>query len=243
MKSLLRAKKDTNFKELHGKQKLQYIWDYYKFPIAVVCILLYILVYTLYGHFTKKEIILYSSLVNVNASEELTTKISTDFLDTLDLNHAKQDMQLATGLYLTDDEANAYYEYTYASQMKILASIESEQLDVVLMNKEAFDAFSQSGYLCDLEELFSSSLADVYDSVEPLLVDNIIILEDNAMEVTLDASVAYESVIEEKKVGLDLSKIGIIAEAGFDDTVYLGIIENSPRKDMAVTYVKYLLSE
>ena len=111
------------------------------------------------------------------------------------------------------------------------------------MNKEAFDAFSQSGYLCDLEELFSSSLADVYDSVEPLLVDNIIILEDNAMEVTLDASVAYESVIEEKKVGLDLSKIGIIAEAGFDDTVYLGIIENSPRKDMAVTYVKYLLSE
>ena len=37
--------------QLQGKAKLQYIWDYYKLPILVACVILYILGYTLYGHF------------------------------------------------------------------------------------------------------------------------------------------------------------------------------------------------
>ena len=150
-------------------------------------------------------------------------------------------MQLYTGLYLTDDETNPYHEYTYASSMKILASIDGKQLDVVLMNKEAFDAFSQNGYLCDLEELLSSEDVDLYNRLKPHLVTNTVILEDNSTDLQLDPSITYQAVTEEHPFGLDLSQTSMISDAGFSDIVYLGIIANSPRTEEAIDYVRYLL--
>ena len=228
-------------KTLHGPQKIRYIWDYYKLPIVVLCILLYILGYSLYGHFTHKEKILYTALVNVSASDSLTEQLSTGFLDSLDQDTSKTTMQLYTGLYLTDDETNPYHEYTYASRMKILASIDGKQLDVVLMNKEAFDAFSQNGYLCDLEELLSSEDVDLYNRLKPHLVTNTVILEDNSTDLQLDPSITYQAVTEEHPFGLDLSQTSMISDAGFSDIVYLGIIANSPRTEEAIDYVRYML--
>ena len=228
-------------KTLHGPQKIRYIWDYYKLPIVVLCILLYILGYSLYGHFTHTEKILYTALVNVSASDSLTEQLSTGFLDSLDQDTSKTTMQLYTGLYLTDDETNPYHEYTYASRMKILASIDGKQLDVVLMNKEAFDAFSQNGYLCDLEELLSSEDVDLYNRLKPHLVTNTVILEDNSTDLQLDPSITYQAVTEEHPFGLDLSQTSMISDAGFSDIVYLGIIANSPRTEEAIDYVRYLL--
>ena len=138
---------------LHGKQKIQYIWDYYKLPIVICLIFLYIISYTVHGYFTKKETLLYTGLVNVSASSQLTDELSCGFLDSLNTNTFKTELKLYTGLYLTDNPDDSNHEYTYASRIKTVASIADERLDVVLMNKEAFDAFSQNGYLCNIEEL------------------------------------------------------------------------------------------
>lgn len=230
-------------KNLHGLKKVQYIWDYYRLPLVVLCIFLYIIGYSLYGHFTHKETVLYTALVNVSVSDSLSGQLSTGFLDYLEKDISENTLQLYTGLYLTDDESNPYHEYTYASRMKILADIDSEQLDVVLMNKEAFDAFSQNGYLCNLEELLSDQNSALYSRLKPYLATNTIILEDNSIDLQFDSSLTYEAVTEEHPVGLDLSGADLIQRAGFDDTVYLGIIQNSTHKDAAVNYVQYLFSE
>lgn len=230
-------------KNLHGLQKIQYIWDYYKLPLAMLCIVVYIIGYSFYGHFTHKDVVLYSALVNVSASESLTAQLNTGFLDYLKEDTSKKTLQLYTGLYLTDDSSNPYHEYTYASRMKILAAINSEQMDVVLMNREAFDAFSQNGYLCDLKKLFSATDAALYQKIKPYLVMNTVILEDNSIELQLDSSISYQAVTEELPVGLDISHATLISEAQFDDTIYLGIIQNSTNKNIATNYIEYLFSE
>ena len=84
-------------KSLYGLKKIQYIWDYYKLPIVILCIFLYIIGYSLYGHFTHKENVLYTALVNVSASESLTRQLSTDFLDSLDADTSKETLQLYAG--------------------------------------------------------------------------------------------------------------------------------------------------
>lgn len=230
-------------KNLHGLQKIQYIWDYYKLPLVMLCIIVYIIGYSFYGHFTHKDVVLYSALVNISASESLTTQLNTGFLDYLEEDTTKKTMQLYTGLYLTDDESNPYHEYTYASRMKILAAIDGEQLDIVLMNKEAFDAFSQNGYLCDLEKLFLDTDAALYQKLKPYLVMNTVILEDNSIDLQLDSSISYQAVTEERPIGLDISQAALISKAKFDDTVYLGIIQNSTHKNTAINYIQYLFSE
>lgn len=240
MKSLV---KNERLKSLNGKNKIQYIWDYYKLPLALFGILLYILVYVSYNHFTCKDTILYAALVNVNAGENLTAGLSDDFVEYLNMNPSKNKLELYTGLYLTDDEQNEYFQYAYASRLKILAAIDGEELDVVLMNREAFDAFSQNGYLCDLETFLSQEDLVLYDTIKQDLAANITILEDNLIELQLDPSVVYYAVTEEHHYGIDLSHTDLIRDAGFKEPVYLGILANSPRRDNAISYIRYLFTK
>ena len=230
-------------KTLSGQKKIQYIWDYYKLPLALFGILLYILVYASYNHFSHKDTILYAALVNVNAGEDLTEGLGNNFVEYLNLNPSKNKMELYTGLYLTDNEQNTYYQYAYASRIKILATIDGELLDVVLMNREAFDAFSQNGYLCDLENFLLQADPILYETIKQDFVENIIILEDNLIELQLDPSVAYHAITEEHYYGIDLSNTALIHDAGFKEPVYLGILANSPRQDSVVSYLKYLFTK
>lgn len=231
---------NKNLKTLKGRTRLQYIWDYYKLPLAILGILLYIFSHILYNHLTYKESILYAALVNVNAGEILTKGLSRDFLNYMNLDLSKNKLELYSGLYLTDNELSEHHQYTYASRMKILAMIDGELLDVVLMNREAFDAFSQNGYLYDLSELISQADSGLYDIIQPDLVVNIIILEDNQDELLSDKSALYHAVTEEHNYGIDLSRTKLIESAGFGEPVYLGIVANSPRTDSALEYLKYL---
>ncbi len=234
---------NTCLNDLHGKKKIQYIWDYYKLPIVICLIFLYIISYTIYGRFSQKETLLYTGLVNVSASEQLTDELSLGFLDFLDVNSSKKELKLYTGLYLTDNPDSPNYEYTYASRIKTVASIDDEKLDVVLMNKEAFDAFSQNGYLYNMEELLRDTAPEAMTEWEPYLVTKTVILEDNADEIMLDSSLSYQALTDEFPMGLLISQKGLFKEAGFGDDVYLGVLKNSPRVDMAIEYISYLFSE
>ncbi len=227
---------------LHGKAKLQYLWDYYKLPLAVAAIIFYIALYAAYHHFTHKDTALYAALVNVAVGDTLTEELSSQFLTEQNLNPAKNTFSLYSGLYLTEDENNSYHEYTYASRMKILASIDAEQLDVVFMNQEAFDAFSQKGYLYNLDELLAEEAPALFRQLAPYFVTNTEILEDNAEDLLFDGSAVYYAETAKYPMGLDLSESPFIKKGGFPETVYLGVIKNSPRLHIVFDYLEYLFS-
>lgn len=233
-------KEAATFHSLHGWQKVQYIWDYYKLPLAVLCIAAYAAVFTIHGRLTHKDEALYAALVNVTAGQDLTDALTGHFLESQGIDPAKNTLSLYSGLYLTTDENNIYHEYTYASRMKILAAINAKQLDVVFMDQEAFDAFAQNGYLYDLDGLLREEDPSLYEALKPYLVKNTVILEDNAFELIFDESLAYDATTEEYTMGLDLSASPIFQKAGFTETVYMGILQNTERKDMVLAYLQYL---
>ena len=229
---------------LRGKAKLQfflqYLWDYYKLPLAAAAIALYIALYAVYGHFTHKDTALYAALVNVAVGETLTEELSSRFLTAQNLNTNANTFRLYSGLYLTDDENSIYHEYTYASRLKILASIDAEQLDVALMDKEAFDAFSQNGYLYNLDELLAEEVPALHQQLAPYFVTNTVILEDNSEDLLLGDAAVYHAKTAAYPMGLDLSASPLIQKGGFQETVYLGIIKNSPRIHTVFDYLEYL---
>ncbi|MDE7313440.1 MAG: hypothetical protein K2N87_17775 [Eubacterium sp.] len=219
---------------------LQYLWDYYKLPLAVAAIAAYIILYAVYSHFTHKDTALYAALVNVAVGETLTEELSSQFLTAQSLNPDKNTFRLYSGLYLTDDENSPYHEYTYASRMKILACIDAEQLDVALMDQEAFDAFSQKGYLYNLDELLAEKAPALHQQLAPYFVTNIEILEDNSIDLLLDDAAVYHAETEAYPMGIDLSDSPFIKKGGFPESVYLGIIKNSPRINVVLDYLEYL---
>ncbi len=163
-----------NFHEMDKGQKLQYIWDYYKLPIFGVLLLLYIAGYGIFRYATRTEPILYTALVNVGGSIAEDGTLTTDFLAVKNNSATGEELSdragvvLLKNLYLTADITSEQYAYSEASEVKILSMIEAKKLDVVIVNKEAYDAFTKQGFFGETIELTGSPILKGYSSSEPV---------------------------------------------------------------------------
>ncbi len=225
------------WRKLKGTAKLQYIWDYYKIPMFLIFVALYVAGYLIWRSATVEHPQLYLAYVNLEVGETLDHHLTEGFLDYLQPEEKNSVVKTIRNLALTENLQEVDGSYVYASQVKVLAAIDNQQLDVVLMNQEAFDAFSQNGLLFNLE---SFSKEHGLTHLAPYFVENIEILSDNATEVLADPTVTYHSETTTYPMGIEITSFPLIQKAGFPDHVYLGIIANTERADNAAAYVSYL---
>lgn len=249
------------FRGMSWSKRLDYLLTYYRLALLLGIAALLVVGSMIRGQLTKKEPLLYVGLLNVTIGSELEAKLTTDWVTQLVDAPKRSSVELYQGLYLTDDPSSEAYQYVYASRMKLLAMLESKQLDVVLMNREAYDTLSQSGYLLELEGLLGSDGdlggdARLADGARPggdarlgddarlarYLVRNLVIYKDNAEAHAMDESIPYEAVTGEEVNGLDCSAWPVFAKAGFQEPVYLGVIANSPRTEQSRNYIRALRS-
>lgn len=234
-----RAARKAAFQKMNLADKAEYICTYYKLPILLGLIALYLCGSTVYRQLTKKDAVLYLAYINVAVGENLNAQLKERFLSARGADPKKTEVYLYSGLYLSENPSLENHEYQYASNLKLMAAIEAKQLDVVLMNKEAYDIFSQKGYLLNLCSLLTSN-EPLYRLLEPYLTANTVILEDNAIEYMLNEAHRYQTVTEEVTNGLEVSSFPLFQEAGFQRPVYLGVVGNSPRLPAAIQYIEYL---
>ena len=220
------------FTSLTPAKKLEHIWLYYKAPILLTILALGILLSVVYRAATKKEPVVYLAYLNVSVGEDMEARLTEDYLTCRGLNPKRAEVRLYRNLYLSDNPAASDHEFAYASRMKLLATINSKQLDLVLMNREAYDLCSASGYLLDLSDILDSAC----------LTANQVILEDNAVEYNLNAAQEYTAVTETVYNALELTQLSAFQKAGFSDSVYIGIIANTPRLPESQDYLDYLIS-
>lgn len=159
------------FRHMSGGKKLEHIWLYYKLPIFLSLLILGLLVSGLHRAITKKEPAVYLACLNVSMGEDLETTLTEDYIRFRHQDPRKHQVALYRNLYLSEAPAASDHEYAYASKMKLFAAINAKQLDLVLMNREAYDLCSQSGFLMDL-----SGMADDQFLTAP---------QPNAIELTL----------------------------------------------------------
>lgn len=230
----------ASFRRMNLRDKIDYIYTYFRLPIVVALVLLYFVSYTVYRQVTKKEVVLYSALVNVSAGEDLEAQLGDGFISIAGENPKKTQVYIYRGLYASNEPSTENHEYWYASRMKVMAAIEAKQIDVVLMNKEAYDVYSQSGYLLELDDFLAQD-EELYGYAAPYLTENTVIIEDNSIDYALKKTRRYKAVTEDAVNGLDLSASPIFQEAGFPEAVYLGIIANTPRTPAVIQYIEYLM--
>lgn len=236
-----RDERKESFRKMSPSQKADHLYTYYKLPIFLALLAFALLCSFVYRQLTKKEVFLYSAHINVSVGDDLDKQLNEGFIAFTGADPRKSEVYLFRGMYLSDDASDENHQYGYASRIKLLASIESKQLDVVLMNREAYDIFSHNGYLLELPDFLSNDAAQ-YQFLEPYLTSNTVILEDNAVEYNLREADKYVAVTEEVPNAIDISTFPLFLEAGFPDTVYFGVIANSPRQSAILQYIAYLTS-
>lgn len=231
------------FRAMSLAQKAEYIFAYYKLPLVIALVAAVALGSVLKYQLTHKDALLYVAYANVELAEEDDRNIFDGFLKSQDANPRTTEVYRYYGLYLTDPEGSVDHQYSYASRLKLTAAIDAEQLDVVLMNQEAYDLLSHSGYLADLQTTVCECNPDLLPQAGPLICGNDVIIKDNQVELDLGEADAYEAVTEQHGNAFDVSELPAFRNLGLSDRVYLGIIGNTPRRKEALDLVSYLLNE
>lgn len=236
-----KAELRNQFLQMNTADKVDYCFTYYKIHIIAVFLILIIVVSIAIRVSEKKETMLYLGMVNVSFGSVMEEHLTSGFLEQLGNSDNKYEIYEYKDLYLSDNPASENHEYEYASQMKILAAINSKEMDLVIMNREAYDIFSQNGYLMDISEAFSQGEPDLLNRLEPYIISNEIILSDNSIDVALGEATerVYESM--PSKNGIIASDLPFFRDAGFSDDVFVGIIANTPRIQFVAKYLKYII--
>lgn len=221
-----------SFARMTPREKADYIYTYYKWYILLGLIALWVLGSFGWRQLTKKEPVVYLGMVNVSVGTDMEQALTTDFLNAEGFLPRKQEVLVYSGLYLSQDAAVENHEYAYASRLKVMASVNAQKLDVVLMNQEGYDILSAGGYLLELAPLLGEDF--------PGLTENQVVLEDNTIEYTLNEADELRIVTEGARNGVKVDGAPLLRDAGFDGAVYAGIIANSPRTENAAAYLRYL---
>ena len=235
-----KAAQKAAFRAMRPEKKLEHIWTYYKWPILLAAILLLILGSVLHRQLTKKESVLCLALANVAVGEDLEDELTDGFLRFLGADAKKREVYLYRDLYLSDSADTLNHEYAYASKMKLMGAVSAGKLDLVLMNREAYDLLSRSGYLLELSPALFTENAALYAQVLPILSSNEVVLSDNSIKYQLGEAETLEVETETVRNALDVSGLPLFARAGFPDTVYIGVIANSGRLANCIEFVSYV---
>ena len=166
---------------------------------------------------------------------DMEKRLTEDFLTKTGSDTRRQEVYLYRDLYLSEDADALNHEYAYASKMKLSSAITAGMLDIVLMNREAYDIFSRQGYLAELTSL--------PDEFTPFLTKNEVVLSDNSEEYLLGNAEEEQIVTETVSNSLAVSSLPLFRDAGFDGDLYLGVVSNSPRQKEAATYFRYLFGD
>ena len=221
-------------------QRLDHIFEYYKFPLVLILIAVVAVGSVLYYRLTRKEALLYVACANFSAGDALDSALGEGYLRAVGVDPGKNEVRMYRNLYLSQDASAQNHEYAYASRLKVLAAMANGQLDVMLMNREAYDIMSAGGYLLPLEGRLGDALERRLDDQ---LIQNAVILEDNEIEHNLDESIPYRAETEDVANGIRVSAFPRFASAELTGDVFLGVIGNSARMDAVIQYIDYLTAE
>ena len=235
-----KAAQKAAFHAMSPAKKAEHIYTYYKWPILLGLIALIALGSVLHRQLTKKEPVLCLALANVAVGEDLENKLTDGFLRFLGADAKKQEVYLYRDLYLSDNADTLNHEYAYASRMKLMGAVSAGKLDLVLMNREAYDYLSRGGYLLELSPALFTEYTALYAQVRPILSSNEVVLSDNSIEYQLGEAETLEVETETVRNALDVSSLPLFARAGFPDAVYLGVIANSERLSDCIAYISFI---
>ena len=237
-----RAANRAAFRAMSVPQKAEYIFAYYKLPLVLALVALVAIGTVAQRTITHKDAELYVAFANVVPDEDADQALTRGFIEQRGMNPRKNEVVCYRDLYLSGDASQQDHQYAYASRLKVLAAIDAEQLDVVLMNQEAYDLLSGSGFLLDLEKTCVGDLA-LSAEARQRLVTNTVVLSDNRVEVELGEADEYEADTVESTNALRLDGLSLLASLPESESLYLGIVANTPRLETSVAYLSYVLNK
>ncbi len=207
-------------KDMNFKQKLEYLWEYYRIHalavVAIIALVIYIINSILNPGVSTK---FYAALINSPIHPEVIDEFEKDFTGYLELDTNSENVVL-------NDTFNFNVDVTYTANVKqtLQAYVAAAEVDVIIAPEKEFAEYASYGAVIKLSDQLPT---DLYSS----LTDHFFIS-------------ATEDDPEKNAYGIYITDTKLFAENSVTKDPYIiGIVGNSKHKDNAIEFIRFLLEE
>lgn len=211
----------AKLKELSFKGKLQYFWDYYKF-VLVILLVIVIIVWLGVDIYKGKQIKtgLYVMTLNSSLSDMEDSPFTTGFSKSAGFDKTGEVVTFDTSASINLDQQDTM---TMSSITKVMAVMSTGELDVMIMPQDVYEYYAKAGALADWKDVLSPEDYEKY--------------KDKMVQTKADDTTTMNDY------GLRIEDSKYIKETGI--TVYTPVIispiVSSKRLPIAAEYAKFLL--
>lgn len=136
------------------REKVDHIWTYYKIHILGTLLLSAILIsWGVSAYNNSKEVLLQGELVNVTITDAGYSYLAQDSFAALGGTNNRQTVNIISS-FTGDPNTNPS---AYMQQLKILAQIEGQNLDFLILDETLFRQYAYSEFYMDLREFFTET--------------------------------------------------------------------------------------
>ena len=227
-------KQTDKLKDMDIKQRLQYIWDYYKLHIILVLVVLFAVFSFIRDKATSKQTVFYVAMLDSNVTETVQSTLLDGFADTLD----GFDSEHETMMINADYDTKAGGQIGFAFIQKIVADYSVGAIDATIAPLESIREFAEHQAYGDLSELLPD---EMYEKLKKDGYDFIYVTyEDPATgekhEYPAAVDITSTPYIEEGFTDLSGEH-----HPYYDDRCYYAISPNSSHPDTCIAFLSYLL--
>jgi len=208
------------FRNMTTKEKVEYIWDYYKVHIIVSILVIYLLVSFTSSIINRKDYVLNIALIgkymDFDRQSEFSKKVTKELIG--DPSGKKQ---ASIDFYRFVKGPNGNFTLDPASTQKLMARMGAQDIDVIVLDKNNFDILARQGAFLRLDKVKELNLSGL----------NVAKVEKPSGELKPGVYGIYVGWNNEylKNLGYD-----------YNDKI-IAIMANGQRKDLAIKFVKWLL--
>lgn len=148
----MRKSEVRKWPEMDRQQKIQYLKDYYLLP-AVGVILLIAVAVSLIWHVARPrtENLLYAAVIDESLDEKKLAQVTADMSNLLEADGKRKTVQIDDSFYVKDGALD-----------KLQVYLHSQQIDVVILDRELFEEYAGYGYFESLDEVTEEDLEKKY---------------------------------------------------------------------------------
>ena len=221
-------------RDLKGKEKLTYFWDYYKWVVILIAVGIIVAITIIHAVVNKKENALYVLAVNADpyVQEEVTETLFADFLQEQGIDPQKEEVLLNTGIqYLGGTSTTDIY-----AMQSIVTIMGSGSADVVMMPEDLYREQASLGAFVPVQYYLSSEEMEA-------LGDRIIWVEKDRDLTTIAEEGEDDAPGTAYARGIRMDsgdKVGVSGLYG-DTPPVIGIAGASEKPELAAALVRELL--
>ncbi len=172
-----------DYKKLAPEKKVEYIWDYYKFPIIIALVAVIGLISLTVSLINHKKVTLNCLVLNDMYNDSLADALHDEFAVYTGDKNTNAQIDLMFQFYI--DRDNKVYPEDSTS-MKIMAMLNSEQADVFIGNLDSLWYFENLDIFLPIRDAVS---AELYEKLSPYVVS----IDGNAVALDISKTAFYKA--------------------------------------------------